>query len=59
MADDIVEFCTRNASPKNETGSYAKRLLEESKVKLLKQFDDEKRANLNMSRMDKQMKKQF
>ena len=33
-----------------------KKWLEESKAKLLKQIDDEERANLIMSRMQKQMK---
>ena len=33
-------------------------MLEESKTKLLQQIDDEKRANLIMPRMKKQMKKQ-
>ena len=35
-----------------------KKWLEESKSKLLKEIDDEKRANLLMSRMKKQMNKQ-
>ena len=34
------------------------RRIEESKEKLLKDIDDEKRANLLMSRMKKQMNKQ-
>ena len=33
--------------------------MEESKAKLLKHIDDEKRANIIMSRMKKQMKKQY
>ena len=48
-----------NDALKNKIGSYdEKKWLEESKAKLLKQIDDEKRANLIMSRMEKQMKKQ-
>ena len=34
-------------------------MLEKTKVKLLKQSDDEKRANIVMSRMVKQTKKQY
>ena len=44
---------------KNKIDSFYENWLEESKAKLLKQFDDEKRANLNMPRMEKQMRKQF
>ena len=40
----------------NKIGSYDEKWLEESIAKLLKQIDDEKRANLNMSRMQKQTK---
>ena len=35
-----------------------KKWLQESKNKMLKEIDDEKRANLIMSRMKKQMNKQ-
>ena len=38
-------------------GSYDEKWLEESKTKLLKEIDDEKRANLIMFRMKKQMNK--
>ena len=57
LGDDIVELSTRNAALKNKIGSYDEKWLEESKLKLLKQIDDEKRANLFMSRMKKQMNK--
>ena len=57
MSDDIAELSTENASLKNTLVSYGRNLLVESKAKLLKQFDDEKRTNLTMSRMEKQMKK--
>ena len=40
-----------------KTGSYEERWLEESKAKLLKQIDDDKRANLLMATMQKQMEK--
>ena len=55
--DDIVEISTENESLKNKRGSCEEKWLEESKAKLLKQIDDEKRANLIMSKMQKQMKK--
>ena len=57
MRDDIVELSTENESLKNKIGSYDAKWLEESKGKLLKQIDDEKRTNLIMSRMKKQMEK--
>ena len=58
MGDDIVELSTENDALRNKIGSYDERWLEESKLKLLKEIDDEKRANLIMSRMKKQMNKQ-
>ena len=57
MGDDILELSVENESLKNQIGEYDKKWLQESKVKLLKQIDDEKRANLIMSRMKKQMEK--
>ena len=50
-----VDLSTENDALKNKIGSYDGKWLEDSKAKLLKQFDDEKRANLIMSRMKKQM----
>ena len=58
MGDDIVELSTENDALKSKIGSYDERWLEESKLKLLKEIDDEKRANLIMSRMKKQTNKQ-
>ena len=58
MGIDIVELSTENDTLKNQIGNYDEKWLEESKAKLLKDFDDEKRANLIMSRMKKQMNKQ-
>ena len=58
MGDDIVELSTENDALKNKIGSYDEKWLEESKAKLLKQTDDEKRADLIMFRMKKQMNKQ-
>ena len=55
MGDDIVELSTENDSLKSKIGSNDEKWLEESKNKMLKQIDDEKRANLFMSRMKKQM----
>ena len=58
LGDDIVELSTENDALKNKIRSYDERWLEESKLKLLKEIDDEKRANIIMSRMKKQMNKQ-
>ena len=58
MVDDIIELSTENDALKNKIGSYDERWLEESKTKLLKEIDDEKRANIIMSSMKKQMNKQ-
>ena len=58
MGDDIIELSTENDALKNKIGSYDERWLEESKAKLLKEIDDEKRADIIMSRMKKQMNKQ-
>ena len=55
MGDDIVELHKENESLRNKIGSYVGKWLEESKANLLKQSDDEKRANIIMSRMKKQM----
>ena len=57
LGDDIVELSTENDALKNKTGSYDEKWLEESKARLIQQIDDEKRANLIMSRMIKQMNK--
>ena len=57
MGDDIVDPSTENDASKNKIGSYDEKWLQESKDKLLKQIDDEKRENLIMSRMKKQMEK--
>ena len=57
LGDDLVELSTENDALKIKIGSYDERWLEESKLKLLKEIDDEKRANLIMSRMKKQMNK--
>ena len=58
LGDDIIELHTENEALKNQIGDYDQKWLEESKTKLLQQIDDEKRANLLMSRMKKQMNKQ-
>ena len=57
LGDDRVEISTENDALKSKIGSYDEKWLEESKNKMLKQIDDEKRANLFMSRMKKQMEK--
>ena len=57
MGNDIVDLSTENDALKNKIGSYDEKWLKESKAKLLKQIDDVKRANLIISRMQKQMQK--
>ena len=54
----IVELSTENDALKNKIGENDEKRLQESKDKLSKQIDDEKRANLIMSRMKKQTEKQ-
>ena len=57
LGDDIIDLSTENGALKNKIGDYDEKWLEESKAKLLKDIDDEKRANIIMSRMKKQMNK--
>ena len=57
MGDDIVDLSTENDALKKKIGPYDEKWLEESKNKMLKQIDDEKRANSIMSRMKKQIEK--
>ena len=57
LGDDIIELSVENDALKNQIGIYDQKWLEESKAKLLKDINDEKRANLIMSRMKKQMNK--
>ena len=57
LGDDIVDLSTENDALKTQTGDYDPKWLEESKAKLLKDINDEKRTNLIMSRMKRQMNK--
>ena len=57
MGNDIVDLSTENDALKEKIGDYDEKWLQESKEKLLKDIYDEKRANLIMSRMKKQMNK--
>ena len=57
MVDDIVDLSAENETLKNQVGDYDQKWLEESKAKLLKQIDDEKRAKLTVSGMKKQIEK--
>ena len=57
LGDDIVDLSAENDTLKNKIGDYDEKRLEESKHKMLKEIDDEKRANLIMSKMRKQMNK--
>ena len=58
LGDDIIDLSVENVALKNQIGDYDQKWLEESKAKLLKDINDEKRANLIMSGMKKQMNKQ-
>ena len=44
ICDDIVQLSTKNESLKIKIASYDEKWLKESKTRLLKQFDDGKRA---------------
>ena len=57
MGADIVELYRENESMEDKLGYHEKKELDESKTTLLKQIDDEKKANLFMSRVQKHMKK--
>ena len=57
MGDNIVEISIENETLKNKIGSNDENWLEEFTAILSIQIDYNKRANLNMSRMQKQMKK--
>ena len=59
LGDDVIELSVENDALKNQIGSYDQKWLEESKANLLKDINDEKRANLIMSRMKKQMNKKI
>ena len=53
MGDDIVDLSTETDSSKNKICSHVGKWLIESKAKLLKQFDDKKKATLIRSRREK------
>ena len=59
MGNDINDSSTKNNSLKNKKSSHDRKRWEESKAKLLKQIDDDNRASLIMSRMEKQTKEHF
>ena len=59
LGDDIIELSVENDALKNQIGNYDQKWLEESKAKLLKDINVEKRANLIVSRMKKQMNKKI
>ena len=52
LGDNIVDLSTENDALQ-KIGSHDEKRLEECKFKLVKQIDDEKKANLIMSRMKK------
>ena len=57
LDDDIFEISTENDALKDKVGSYDDKWLEESNTRLSKEIDVEKRADLVMSMMKKQMNK--
>ena len=57
LGDDNIELSVENDALKNQIGDYDQKWLEDSKAKLLKDINDEKKANLIMTRMKKQMNK--
>ena len=59
LGDGIVDLSTENDALKSKIGDYDEKWLEESKAKLLKDINHEKRANWIMSRMKKQMNKKI
>ena len=60
VSGDMVDLSTANEPLNNKMGSYDEKWLEESESMLLKQFDYEKRAILNMimAKLGKQLRKQ-
>ena len=58
LGNDIVDLSTKNDALNNKIGEYDEKWLQESEAKILKQIDDDKKANLIESRMKKQMNKQ-
>ena len=58
LGDDIVELSSENDALKSKIGTYDEKWLQKSKNKMLKQIVNEKRANLFMFRMKKQLEKQ-
>ena len=58
MGDDGIEFSTVKETLKTKKDSHDRKALEESEVKLLEKFIDEKISNLIKARMEKEMKKQ-
>ena len=57
MGDDIVEIFTENESLKKNR-LWRWKMLQKSKAKPSKHIDDENRANIILSRMEKRMKRQ-
>ena len=47
LGDDIIELSTENDVLKNQIGEFDQKWLEESKRKLLKDIDDEKKIKFN------------
>ena len=59
MGEDIVDISTENETLRSKIGPHDEKWFKNSELKLLKQIDDEKIANLIMSRMKELMNKQY
>ena len=59
LGDDIIKLSVENDALRIQLVDYDQKWLEESKAKLLKDNNDEKKANLFMSKMKKQMKNKY
>ena len=57
LGDHRIELRVENDALKNQIGDYNQKWLDESKAKLLKDINNEKRVNIIMARMKKQMNK--
>ena len=57
MGNDIVDIPTEIDALQTRIGAYDEKRSEESKTQLLRQIDDEERANLILCKMKKQKNK--
>ena len=59
MGDNIVEISTENEALNSQICDFDQKWFKKSKTKTMDQMDDEKRAQPIMSRMNKQINKQY